>query len=110
MRRFRILVAIATLAGLALPASAAEEDVVAHGRALVENNCIRCHALQTGEPSTHPEAPALASLSERYPLDALEEAFAEGIVTGHPDMPEFEATPEQIEAILAYLASIQGED
>jgi hypothetical protein len=38
----------------------------------------------------------------------LEEALAEGIVTGHPDMPEFMASPDQINAIIAYIASPKG--
>ncbi len=95
---------IGYLASLSTPA--ADPDV-AHGKALVETNCARCHATgRTGE-SPNPKAPAFRTLSERYPIDALEEAFAEGIVTGHPGMPEFEATPGQVADIIAYLASIQ---
>jgi hypothetical protein len=33
-------------------------------------------------------------LEARYPLEALEEALAEGIVTGHPDMPQFALEPD----------------
>lgn len=55
----------------------------------------------------HPAAPAFRTLRERYPIDALEEAFAEGIYVGHPDMPEFVADPDQIAAIVAYIESIQ---
>lgn len=91
-----------------LPALAGEPDVT-HGRALVETNCARCHGIDTTDKSPHPEAPEFRTLSQRYPVDALEEAFAEGIVTGHPDMPEFKATPEQVRDIIAYLASIQPE-
>lgn len=55
----------------------------------------------------HPEAPAFRTLWKRYPIDALEEAFAEGIYVGHPDMPEFIADPDQIAAVIAYIESIQ---
>lgn len=85
----------------------AEDAQVARGRALVEANCSRCHALTRTDVSKHPEAPALHTLWERYPIDALEEAFAEGIYVGHPDMPEFIADPDQIAAIIAYIESIQ---
>ncbi len=87
----------------------AEEGDVDHGKALVETNCARCHGVGENDTSAHPEAPEFRTLSMRYPVDALEEAFAEGIVTGHPDMPEFQATPEQIRDIIAYLASVQPE-
>lgn len=85
---------------------AGQKEDVERGKALVELNCARCHAVgRTGE-SSHPSAPPFRTLSQRYPIDALEEAFAEGISTGHPDMPEFRATPEQINAILAYIDSL----
>ncbi len=52
-------------------------------------------------------APPFRTLSEQYPLDSLEEAFAEGILVGHRDMPEFRLSPTQIDSLLAYLQSIQ---
>ncbi|MBB6012276.1 hypothetical protein HNR59_001621 [Aquamicrobium lusatiense] len=51
----------------------------------------------------------MRDLSKRYPLDALEEAFVEGIYSGHPDMPEFKATSDQVTALLAYLDTIQSD-
>lgn len=80
---------------------------VAHGRRLVEENCSKCHAIDQDDQSTHPAAIPLRDISIFYPVEALDEAFAEGIVVGHPDMPEYRATPDQIYAIIAYLQSIQ---
>ncbi len=82
---------------------------VAHGKRLVEANCARCHAIGRKGKSTHPEAPPFRDLHKRYPIDALAEAFAEGIDTGHPDMPVFKMTKVQIDDVLAYLESLQGE-
>jgi len=104
----RSLTTILILAMLgASPAGAAEQGSIAHGKALVAANCARCHAVGETDTSRHEAAPPFRTLSERYPLDALEEAFVEGISTGHPDMPEFIATPEQIEAIIAYIGSLE---
>lgn len=94
---------LAALMGFSPPAAA---DDVALGKALVELNCARCHAVDRTSDSGHADAPPFRTLSHRYPLDSLEEALAEGISTGHPDMPEFTATPEQISAILAYIGSL----
>jgi cytochrome c len=80
---------------------------ISHGEELVKANCSQCHAVGKDDHGTHPDAPPFRNLSERYPLDDLAEALAEGIVTGHPDMPEFQATPAQIDDIIAYLKSIQ---
>ena len=85
----------------------ADEPGVDHGGKLAEVNCARCHGIGESDVSAHAEAPEFRTLSGRYPVEALEEALAEGIVTGHPDMPEFKATPKQIADIVAYLASIQ---
>ena len=106
---FAGFVAATALFAVGIPRAMAEEGDAIHGKALVETNCSRCHGVGTNDKSTHPEAPEFRTLSQRYPIDALEEAFAEGIVTGHPDMPEFKATPEQLRDIIAYLASIQPE-
>lgn len=90
------------------PVFASEADLV-HGKALVEANCAPCHATGAEGDSPNKQAPAFRDLSKRYPVDALEEAFAEGIVTGHEGMPEFEASPQQIDDIVAYLGSIQAQ-
>lgn len=101
----RPLLALAALHAASV-AWAQDDAAIAYGKALVEANCAGCHAIGTADVSVHPQAPAFRTLSERYPLDALEEAFVEGIATGHPDMPEFIATPEQIAAIIDYIGSL----
>jgi hypothetical protein len=47
------------------------------------------------------------TLGKRYPIEALEEALGEGIISGHPDMPEFRFERNEVRAITAYLKSIQ---
>ena len=42
----------------------------------------------------------------RYPPDDLAEALAEGIMSGHPDMPQFVFRPTEIEALVAYLNTL----
>ncbi|WP_394688224.1 c-type cytochrome [Hoeflea sp.] len=91
------------------PVMAQPVDEIEAGRDLVEVNCGACHSVGQADASPHEAAPPFRTLSERFPMDALEEAFSDGrIYSGHPDMPEFIATPEQIDAIIAYIASLQG--
>jgi hypothetical protein len=45
---------------------------------------------------------------QRYPIENLAEALAEGIVSGHPDMPVIVFEPADIEAFLAYLDHLRG--
>lgn len=100
-------VAFALAAVLASP-SAFADDLIEFGREIAEVNCAMCHAISTDDESRHREAPPFRELSARYPLEALEEALVEGILVGHPDMPEFQATPQQAQALLTYLKTIQN--
>ena len=48
-------------------------------------------------------APPFRTLSQRYPIEMLAEALAEGIMTGHPAMPQFVFEPHDIDALLTYI-------
>lgn len=88
-------------------AQAAPPEAVARGHDLVRRNCGVCHAIGTKDASPNRLAPPFRTLHERYPIDDLAEALAEGILTGHPQMPEFSFPPEEVNAIIEYLKSIQ---
>jgi len=107
--RMRRLVGVA--ASIALVAATGvnaetQADFVAKGLAIATANCGRCHALGETDQSPHKEAPPFRLVVERYPSENLAEALAEGIVSGHPDMPVFRFQPDEIEAFLAYLDSL----
>ena len=42
-------------------------------------------------------------------METLAEALAEGIMTGHPTMPQFTFEPDQIGALIAFLQSLEEE-
>lgn len=102
----RRLALAAALAALSLPAPA-QEGRIQRGRVFVQTHCAGCHAIGPYDESPLKEAPPFRTLSRRYPIENLAEAFAEGIVTGHPSMPEFRLDPAQINDVLAYLQSVQ---
>ena len=79
------------------------------GLVFVRTNCARCHSIDKVSNSTLPMAPPFRSLHERYPVENLQESLAEGIVTGHPSMPEFRLDPDQIIDVIAYLKTLEGE-
>ena len=91
------------------PGQAAEKDLTAKGEALVKENCARCHAIGKEGDSPHKDAPPFRTLSQKYPVADLAESLAEGIVSGHPDMPIFVFSPLDVEAIIEYLESIQDQ-
>ena len=93
--------------GTAVSAGAVEKDLTDKGEALVKEHCGRCHAIGREGDSSHPDAPPFRTLSSKYPVEDLAESLAEGIVSGHPDMPIFVFAPQDVAAIIDYLESIQ---
>jgi cytochrome c len=83
------------------------DDDLKRGEELLQKDCGKCHAIGRAGESPDKEAPAFRTLSERYPIESLEEALGEGMMSGHPDMPEFQFDVDDVGAIIAYLKSIQ---
>jgi mono/diheme cytochrome c family protein len=110
LRRRAAFVALSGLvSGGLLPAAAVAQvggDVVV-GRHLAEVHCSRCHAVGDEGSSPMEGAPPLRDLKLRYPIADLAEALAEGIVTGHPQMPVFAFSTQEIDDLLAYLDSLR---
>jgi cytochrome c len=77
------------------------------GLTYVRANCARCHSISKAGESPLPMAPPFRILHLRYPVESLEESLAEGIMTGHPTMPEFRLDPGQIRDVIAYLKSLE---
>jgi len=77
------------------------------GHDLVNALCSRCHAVEKTGNSPMPEAPPFRTLHERYDVSLLSEALVEGLVSGHPDMPEFNFEPNDAEAIIVYLKTLE---
>lgn len=81
----------------------AEDDLAERGRVLAEQYCARCHAVTEEGGSPHPEAPPFRTFAAKWQLEHLEESLAEGIVTGHPDMPAYEFDPPEIQALIEHM-------
>lgn len=115
MSKFKLLVLPALLfplVGQQLTAGEVEVDstsmtaIVAIGESIAEEKCGRCHALGKNDASPHKEAPPFREIVTRYRLEDLAESLAEGIVTGHPDMPVVALKEDEIDAFLTYLGSL----
>lgn len=104
------LYCLALLALGATGAWAASDSAADQGKAILEAKCGRCHGLEATGASPLPLAPPLREVYLKYPIDQLEEGFAEGMGSRHRDMPQIQFSPDQVAAILAYLGSITGVD
>lgn len=88
-------------------ATAALGQSAQRGLAFARANCAMCHAIDRSAESPLKAAPPFRTLHKRYPVEALAEALAEGISTGHPVMPEFTLTPAQIGDLIAFLKTLE---
>ncbi len=95
--------------GVAQASERTTQSEIARGRVLVEQNCGSCHAIAARGASPAANAPAFRVIAQNYPVAHLEEALAEGIDVGdaHTIVAERSFEPTEIDAIVAYLESIQ---
>jgi cytochrome c len=84
----------------------AEPNVMA-GKAFAQANCSHCHSIDKVTRSTLAIAPPFRTLHKKYAVESLEEALGEGIVTGHPSMPEFRLDPGQVGDFISFLKSLE---
>src|SRR5260221_215676 len=80
-------------------ACAQDAAALKRGEALLAKECSRCHAPARTDESRHPQAPLFRTLAKRYPIESLEEALGEGLISGHPDMPEFKFEGDDVGAL-----------
>jgi cytochrome c len=85
----------------------ASDAAIKRGEALLQNNCAICHAIGLTGDSPHDEAPPFRQVMTVYPAASLTEALGEGLITGHPDMPEFVFPSEDVGAIVSYLKTLE---
>lgn len=104
MRKRAVLSGFVMLTATALPVTASAQMAPSErGYALAQKLCARCHAIGRDGLSPMGLAPPFRELSQRYPVEMLAEALAEGIVTGHSAMPIFTFEPRDINALLTYI-------
>lgn len=101
----RALIVLGALSTDARP----QDGNIQRGRQFAQANCERCHSIDRLTPSTLPLAPPFRLLGQRYPVEALREALAEGIVTPHQNMPQFRLAPDQVNDFLAFLGALQAQ-
>ncbi len=113
-RRLVSSLALAALWSCASPVSkpadqaqSVSAELISGGADIASARCGRCHATGTTGESPLPQAPAFRTLASRYRLDVLREEFQQGVHVGAAEMPKFDLSIADIDALSAYLASIQ---
>lgn len=84
------------------PAAAADAKL---GASVAAAKCARCHAVGPTGDSPARAAPPFRELAGE-PIDMLEAARTNGVVSGHDEMPMFELTRAEVEGLIAYINSL----
>jgi cytochrome c len=101
------IVALGLVAMFAANANAQDTTRQRQGQSIVADKCSSCHAVGRFDESRNPKAPAFRTLHERYPIESLAEALAEGTISGAPEEPEFKFSAREVGAIISYISKIQ---
>ena len=100
---------IAGLLLLCFPAISGAADtakLTARGKTILQEKCGRCHAVEVVGESPLKIAPPMRDIYARFAPRELQEELLEGKVSRHKEMPQIEFSPEDVDAILAYLYAL----
>jgi mono/diheme cytochrome c family protein len=97
-----VLLLLAGMPSLAQPTSVLAE----RGEELLSRECAMCHAVGQRRAGTQHTAPSFAEIAGRGDLARIRRILESGISAGHPAMPTIRLNANDIEAVLAYLATI----
>ena len=97
------------LAAVAPLDAAGSARLAARGRAVLQLNCARCHAIDLSGESPMKTAPPMRDIYARFAPRELQAELSEGMVSHFKDMPQIEFASEDVDAILAYLYQLSAQ-
>jgi mono/diheme cytochrome c family protein len=89
------------------PALAQQPPAAQRGLTFVRVNCAQCHSIDQVSDSPLTIAPPFRTLHLKYPIESLQRPLSEGIIAGHPTMPQFRLDADQVADVIAYLKTLQ---
>ena len=78
----------------------------AKGKAIVQEKCGRCHAVEATGESPLKIAPPMRDIYARFAPRELQAELREGMVSRHKEMPQIEFSDEDVAAIMWYLYAL----
>ena len=93
---------------LCLPATldAADPELEARGKVILQEKCSRCHAIEAVGESPLNRAPPMRDIYARFNPRELQAELSEGKVSKHKEMPQIDFSDEDVHAILSYLYAL----
>lgn len=106
----RALFCAALLLAAALPSlcPAQTPGTISAGHEIAKKFCSRCHAIEMDGASPLPSAPPFRDIVAKGHVENLRETIGEGVIAGHPAMPQFQFGASEAGELIAYLKSLSG--
>ena len=76
------------------------------GKAILQEKCGRCHAIEAVGESPLNKAPPMRDIYARFNPREVQAELSEGKVSKHKEMPQIDFSDEAVHAILAYLYAL----
>jgi cytochrome c len=92
----------ASISALAQSSPAAQR-----GLTFIRVHCAQCHAIGKIGDSPLTIAPPFRTLHLKYPIENLRRPLSEGIIAGHPTMPQFRLEADQVTDVIAYIETLE---
>jgi mono/diheme cytochrome c family protein len=90
------------------PAAHAETASIEEGRQIAQKFCASCHAIGLKGDSPHADAPPFRQIAANRDATHLKGILGEGVIVGHPNMPQWQFRTEDARSLIAYLKSLAG--
>jgi cytochrome c len=100
-------VLVMLVAGSAARAQDESHDPIVRGRELAKEFCSGCHAIDRTGKSPNEQAPPFRQIGQSVDLDEFIRRLQSGLLSGHPEMPEFKFNAADARAMRDYLRSVQ---
>lgn len=86
--------------------AATSSQLRSKGKALLQENCGRCHAIGPVGKSPLKAATPMRHIYAKFARRELQAELTEGMVSRHREMPQIEFSDEDVDAIMAYLYAL----
>jgi len=86
--------------------AATSSQLRSKGKALLQENCGRCHAVGAVGRSPLKGATPMRNIYAKFAPRELQAELREGVVSRHRAMPQIDFSDEDVDAILAYLYAL----
>lgn len=106
VRALRLIAGFVLCLATSVHAAEKTDQLNAKGKAILQDKCARCHAIEATGNSPLAQAPPMRTIYTRFAEKELRAELSEGMVSRHKAMPQIQFSDEDVYAIMTYLYTL----